>query len=51
VNVPLAGVHMFGSTTRPSSTLWGIGDTFVRSKIAYPAVRTASPRLGVSPTT
>jgi hypothetical protein len=31
VNVPFAGVHTFGSG--PSSTLWGIGDTFVRSKI------------------
>jgi hypothetical protein len=33
VNVPFAGVHTFGSSTTPSSTLWGIGDTFVRSKI------------------
>ena len=32
VNVPFAGVHTF-STSGPSSTLWGIGDTFVRSKI------------------
>jgi len=31
VNVPFAGVGTFGSG--PSSTLWGIGDTFVRSKI------------------
>ena len=31
VNVPFAGVRTFGSG--PSSTLWGIGDTFVRSKI------------------
>jgi len=31
VNVPFAGVHTYGSG--PSSTLWGIGDTFVRSKI------------------
>jgi hypothetical protein len=33
VNVPFAGVHTFGSSTAPSSALWGIGDTFVRSKI------------------
>src|SRR5579863_2976203 len=32
VNVPFAGVHTYGTAT-PSSTLWGIGDTFVRSKI------------------
>ena len=31
VNVPFAGVHTFGSG--PATTLWGIGDTFVRSKI------------------
>ena len=31
VNVPFAGVHTFGSG--PSSTLWGVGDTFVRTKI------------------
>jgi hypothetical protein len=31
VNVPFAGVHTYGSG--PSSTLWGIGETFVRSKI------------------
>ncbi len=31
VNVPIAGVRTFGS--EPSTTLWGIGDTFVRSKI------------------
>ena len=33
VNVPFAGVHTFGSSTGPPSTLWGIGDTFVRAKI------------------
>jgi hypothetical protein len=33
VNVSFAGVHTFGSSTGPSSTSWGIGDTFVRSKI------------------
>jgi len=33
VNVPFAGVHTFGSSTGPSSTLWGIGDTFVRAKV------------------
>ena len=33
VNVPFAGVHTFGSSTGPSSALWGIGDTLVRSKI------------------
>jgi hypothetical protein len=32
VNVPFAGVHTFGSGP-PSSTLWGVGDTFVRTKI------------------
>jgi hypothetical protein len=31
VNVPLAGTRTFGSA--PSTTVWGIGDTFVRSKI------------------
>ena len=33
VNVPFAGVHTFRYIAGPSSTLWGIGDTFVRSKI------------------
>jgi Putative MetA-pathway of phenol degradation len=33
VNVPFAGIHTFGSSTAPSSTLWGIGDTFVRAKV------------------
>jgi hypothetical protein len=33
VNVPFAGVHTFGTSTGPSSTLWGLGDTFLRSKI------------------
>jgi hypothetical protein len=33
VNVPFAGVHTFGSSTGPSSMLWGIGDTFVRAKV------------------
>jgi Putative MetA-pathway of phenol degradation len=33
VNVPFAGIHTFGSSTGPSSTLWGIGDTFVRAKV------------------
>jgi Putative MetA-pathway of phenol degradation len=32
VNVPFAGVHTYGTATPPSS-LWGIGDAFVRSKI------------------
>jgi hypothetical protein len=32
VNVPIAGVQTFGSSTAPSSTIWGIGDTFVRAK-------------------
>ncbi len=31
VNTPFAGVHTFG--TGPVSTQWGVGDTFVRSKI------------------
>ena len=33
VNVPFAGVHTFGSTGAPSSSLWGIGDTLARAKI------------------
>jgi len=33
VNVPFAGVHTFGSTSAPSSSLWGIGDTLARAKI------------------
>ena len=33
VNVPFAGIHTFGSSTGPSSTIWGIGDTFVRAKV------------------
>jgi Putative MetA-pathway of phenol degradation len=33
VNVPFAGVHTFGSSTQPSSSVWGIGDTFVRPKV------------------
>jgi Putative MetA-pathway of phenol degradation len=33
VNVPIAGVQTFNRGTGASSTLWGIGDTFVRSKI------------------
>jgi hypothetical protein len=33
VNVPVAGIHTFGSSTVPSSTVWGIGDTFVRAKV------------------
>jgi hypothetical protein len=33
VNVPFAGVHTFGSSSAPSGTLWGIGDTFVRAKV------------------
>jgi hypothetical protein len=32
VNVPIAGVHAYGAAT-PANALWGIGDTFVRSKI------------------
>jgi hypothetical protein len=33
VNVPFAGVHTFNTATAASGTLWGVGDTFVRSKI------------------
>ena len=33
VNVPIAGVQTFSSSTGPSSTIWGIGDTFVRAKV------------------
>jgi len=32
VNVPIAGVHAYGAAT-PANALWGIGDTFVRSKV------------------
>ena len=60
VNVPFAGVHTFGSSTGPSSTLWGIGDTFVRSKInlwgndggdtaaaVIPYIKAASAPIGI----
>ena len=33
INTPFAGVHSFNTATAVSTTLWGIGDTFVRSKI------------------
>jgi hypothetical protein len=33
VNAPFAGVHSVDTATAASSTLWGIGDTFLRSKI------------------
>src|SRR4029077_5489752 len=33
VNAPFAGIHTFGSSKGPASTLWGIGDTFVRAKV------------------
>ncbi len=33
VNIPIAGIHTFSSSTGPSSTIWGIGDTFVRAKV------------------
>jgi hypothetical protein len=33
INVPVAGVQTFSSSTGPSNTLWGIGDTFVRAKV------------------
>ena len=33
INVPFEGVHTFDSSSGASSTLWGIGDTFVRSKV------------------
>ncbi len=33
VNVPFAGVHTYDTAAIASSTLWGIGDTFLRSKI------------------
>jgi hypothetical protein len=33
LNVPFAGVDTFDTATGASSTLWGLGDTFVRSKI------------------
>ena len=33
VPLPFEGVHTFSTATGASSTLWGIGDTFVRSKV------------------
>jgi len=33
LNVPFAGVHTYDTATAASSKLWGIGDTYVRSKI------------------
>ncbi len=33
VNIPFAGVQTFDTATAASGTLWGTGDTFVRSKI------------------
>jgi hypothetical protein len=34
VNVPIAGLHTFSSSTGPSSaTIWGIGDTLLRAKV------------------
>jgi len=33
INTPFAGVHTFDTAVPASSTLWGIGDTFLRSKI------------------
>ena len=60
VNVPFAGVHTF-SSSGPSSTIWGIGDTFARAKInlwgndggdtaaaLIPYVKAPSAPLGIS---
>jgi Putative MetA-pathway of phenol degradation len=33
INAPFAGVRTFNTSTGASSALWGIGDTFLRSKI------------------
>jgi hypothetical protein len=33
VNVPFAGVHTYSTAGGPSTALWGIGDTYLRSKI------------------
>ena len=33
INVPFAGVHTYDTATAASRSLWGAGDTFVRSKI------------------
>ncbi len=33
VNVPLAGERTYTSAGGPSATLWGIGDTYLRSKV------------------
>ena len=33
INVPFASVHTYDTATAASNTLWGIGDTVVRSKI------------------
>lgn len=60
VNVPFVGVHSYDTATAASSTLWGIGDTFVRSKInlwgndggdsaaaVIPYVKAPSAQLGI----
>ena len=46
VNVPTAGVHAFRSSTGPSSTIWGIGDTFVRAKVNLWGNDGGSRRIG-----
>lgn len=33
VNTPLAGVRTYGTPGTPSTSLWGIGDTYLRSKV------------------
>ena len=33
INTPVAGVHTFGAAAATANTLWGIGDTYLRSKI------------------
>src|ERR1700722_13906286 len=33
INTPVVGVHTFGAAAATANTLWGIGDTYLRSKI------------------
>lgn len=33
VNVPLSGVRTYGTAGAPSTSLWGAGDTYLRSKV------------------
>jgi Putative MetA-pathway of phenol degradation len=44
VNVPFAGVRTYNTATAASRSLWGIGDTFVRSKINLWGTTAVTPR-------